>query len=321
MKSALHHSWVIIAIVFVLIQFGCTPNDLPPQSSSVTIKLTNTILPTTVSPSITPSPKLPTYTATDLPPTSTRTIIPTLTKTPTVIPPSLTPTDEPPLVSISGYTVCRYGPGTRYPVHTSFKEDRIAWARGRLEDNTWFMIELPEIGETCWIFYEIVELDNETNLLAVLTPPPKPTPAPVPTKSKEEKELGPKYYLIIPDNGGPFACGDGLVYYYSGIKSKETEDDIKVALNALFSVREEYVGDHYNPVYKSSLKVKGVDIEDGQVTIWLSGKFVKPRSVCEAKRIHLQIWKTARLGSTIKQRPIIYVHNALLGDLLQDVKD
>jgi hypothetical protein len=224
------------------------------------------------------------------------------------------------VATLFGYTVCRYGPGTIYPVHTYFEEDGSALVSGRLEDESWFLIELPESGDTCWIFNEIVQLDKSAALMPVLTPPPKPTPAPAPTQSEEEKALGVKYFLIIPDNGGPFACGDGLAYFYSGKKGKGVEDDIAVALNALFSVNTEFVGNYYNPVYKSSLRVRHVDVEDGRATIRLSGNFVKPKTECEAKRIHLQVWRTASQFSEIKHRPVIWVNNVLLGDLLEAIQ-
>jgi hypothetical protein len=156
--------------------------------------------------------------------------------------------------------------------------------------------------------------------MPVLTPPPSPTPAPAPTQRDEEKALGVKYYLIIPDNGGPFACGDGLAYFYSGKKGKDTEDKIEAALNALFSVKTEYVGNYYNPIFESSLSVKDVEVENGRATIWLGGKFVRPKSECEAERIHLQVWETASRFSDVKHRPIIFVNNALLGDLLRAVQ-
>ena len=217
--------------------------------------------------------------------------------------------------------MCRFGPGTIYPVHTSVREDRTALVRGRIEDERWYLIEFPESGETCWIFHEIIEIEETTALFPILTPPSTPTPAPAPTQSEEEKKLGVKYFLIIPDNGGPFACGDGIAYFYSGKNGKEVEDDIKVALNALFSVPTEYVGNYYNPIYKSNLRAKNVDVENGGATIWLRGTFEKPMSECEAKRIHTQVWRTASQFSEIKKRPIIWVNNVLLGDLLQNIQE
>jgi len=224
------------------------------------------------------------------------------------------------MASLYAFTVCRSGPGTAYDVLHYFEEDGTALVRGRLENDSWYLIEFPESGETCWIFNEIVDLDKEVALMPVMTPPPFPTPAPVPTKSEEELALGPKYFLIIPDNGGPFACGDGLAYFYSYQKSKGVEDDITVALNALFSVKSEYVNQYYNPVYQSSLRVRDVVVENGNATIYLGGAFVKPKSKCEADRIHLQVWQTASQFPEVTKRPVIWVNNVLLGDLLEAIQ-
>jgi len=226
------------------------------------------------------------------------------------------------MATIYSYSVCRYGPGTAYTIHTYFEADSTAMVRGRLEDDSWLLVELPESGETCWIFNEIVDLDKSIAMMPVVTPPPKPTPAPMPTKTDEEKALGVKYFLIIPDNGGPFACGDGLAYFYSGKKGNGVEDEITVALNALFAVKSQYVGNYYNPIYQSSLRVKDVELDDtGHVTIWLGGNFVKPKNECEAQRMHLVVWETARQFPEVKHRPEIWVNNVLLGDLLRAIQD
>jgi len=321
MDNFMRQLWMTLLIfLLTLLAFGCSSSPKSAQISTTEPVSTATASATAVPPTLTSSPVFPTKSATALPPTPTGTIIPTRTETPTNIPPSPTPTENPPVATLYSSTVCRYGPGTAFSVHTSFREDGFAYVSGRLDDDSWYLIELPKSGETCWIFNEIIEIDKTAALMPVLTPPPKPTPAPVPPQNEEEKKLGAKYFLIIPDNGGPFACGDGMAFFYSGKKGKGIEDDITVALNALFSVKTEYVGNYYNPVYNSSLKVKGVDVENGHATIWLGGKFVKPKSVCEAKRIHLQVWETARQFSEIKHRPIIYVNNALLGDLLEAVQ-
>jgi hypothetical protein len=311
-----------LLFVFFLISFSllsCIPSpseQMAKEPKIPTVSSTNT--PVVITETLTP--EVPTETLSPMPPAYTETVLPTQTKTATRIPPSPTLTEEPPLASLFRSSVCRFGPGTIFPVHTYIKEDRTAIVRGRLDDNTWYLIELPENQEKCWIFNQIVELDKVVDSMPILTPPPKPTPAPAPTQSEEEKKLGVKYFLIIPDNGGPFACGDGLAYFYSGKNGKEIEDDITVALNALFSVKTEFVGNYYNPLYKSSLKVKDVEYENGHANIWLAGNFVKPISECEAQRIRLQVWETASQFSKIKQRPIIWVNNALLGDLLQAIQ-
>lgn len=317
MKRFIHRIRIILVIsLFAILTLGCNSSTQWPQTYT---EIPPDIV-TGVPPTITPSPIPPTETYTLIPPTETPTV--TLSPTPSVTPSGTAiPTEVPPVAVIYASSVCRHGPGTAFTIHTYFSENSSAFVRGQLEDGSWLLVELSDISETCWIFNEIVDLDKDVTMVQVLTPPPFPTPAPVPTKTEEELAKGPKYFLIIPDNGGPFACGDGLVYFYSYQKSHSTEEDVKVALNALFSVKTEYVGQYYNPVYQSSLRVKDVDIENGHATIWLGGNFVKPKTKCEAERIHLQVWETARQFSSIKSRPIIWVNNALLGDLLEAIQD
>lgn len=315
MRSFLQRkSSVLIIVMIFLALVGCSSET--PASPTVAELLPSATL-TSVPPTQTPVPVTATFTP--IPPTETPTE--TLSPTPTLTSSATaTPTEVPPMASLYAYTVCRSGPATAYDVLRYFEEDGVAPVRGRLEDDSWYVIELPENGETCWIFNEIVDLDKDVAGLPVMTPPPFPTPAPAPTKTEEELTLGPKYFLIIPDNGGPFACGDGLAYFYSYQKSKGVEEDITVALNALFSVKTEYVNQYYNPVYQSSLKVKDVIVENGNATIYLAGTFVKPKSKCEADRIHLQVWQTASQFPKVTKRPVIWVNNVLLGDLLEAIQ-
>ena len=306
-------TWMFLSTLAIFVM-GCqSATQMAPTSTEIPTA-TQTVAP----PTDTSVPS--TSTASPIPPTETHTV--TLSPSPTLTPSdTATPTEEPPVATIYSYSVCRHGPGTAFTVHTYFEVDSSALVRGRLEDESWLFVELPESGETCWIFNEIVDLNKEIAMMPVVTPPPLPTPAPVPTKTDEEKALGVKYFLIIPDNGGPFACGDGLVYFYSGKKGKGIEDDITVALNALFSVKTKYVNQYYNPIYESSLKVKDVVMENGHAHIYLGGNFVKPKTECEAKRMHLQVWQTASQFAEIRVRPTIWVNDALLGDLLRAIQD
>ena len=308
--------WIFLtAILLILGTAGCSASPQATPSDTAAPTATATAVPASETPA-------PTLTATFTPPPPTATQTETLTPSPTLTPSETsTPTEEPVSVNVYSYTVCRYGPGTAFEIHTYFEADGTAWVRGRLENDSWYLIELPDSGETCWIFNQVVTLGQSVAMLPILTPPPLPTPAPRPTQTNEEKALGVKYYLIIPDNGGPFACGDGLAYFYSGKKGNGIEDDITVALNALFSVKTEYVGSYYNPVYKSNLRVKDVTMTNGRPTIRLGGTFVKPRSECEALRIHLQVWETASQFNEVTARPIIWVNNVLLGDLLEAIQE
>ncbi len=312
MKRLLHRTRIFLIIsLFMMLAIGCgTSAPLNPTVTELPIATTTDFPPTT--------------TNTLIPPTETSTPVPTETPSPT---PSLTPsgtaspTEVPPMAVIYASSVCRHGPGVAFTVHTYFSENSSAFVLGQIEDGSWLLVEPADLGEFCWIFTEIVNLDREISRVPVQTPPPFPTPAPVPTKTEEELALGPKFFLLIPDNGGPFACGDGLAYFYSYQKTHSSEEDIEVALNALFSVKTKFVGAYYNPIYQSSLRVKDVEFENGRPTIRLGGNFVKPKTKCEAERIRLIVWKTASQFSSVTSRPIIYVGDALLGDLLQAVQD
>jgi len=63
--------------------------------------------------------------------------------------------------------------------------------------------------------------------------------------------------------------------------------------------------------------VKNVDVNHatGKVTVFLEGSIPKPPDACEAKRIHDQVWETARQISGYRNIGI-RVGNKLLGDLI-----
>jgi hypothetical protein len=90
-------------------------------------------------------------------------------------------------------------------------------------------------------------------------------------------------------------------------------DDIKGALNALFANHQEYTNGLFNPIYQSSLKAKSVE-KNGEVRVYLAGQLVRPKDKCESQRMHDQVWYTVSQFS--HSRAIIYLNNALLGDLL-----
>lgn len=185
---------------------------------------------------------------------------------------------------------------------------------GHTEDNSWWMVEEPDFKATCWIFSDLVTVQGGLDLLPVFTPEPTPTSVPSPTP----KQKGMKVFLVNLDTGGPFGCGDGLVYFYTGKQRTDSvEGDISSALHALFKLKTEYVGDFYNPVHNAHLVVKGVDViaETGHVFIYLAGSIPKPPDECEAKRIHDQVWETVRSISG-HRKVTIRVGTKLLGDLI-----
>jgi hypothetical protein len=185
---------------------------------------------------------------------------------------------------------------------------------GQSEVAGWWMVEEPEFKAGCWVSTEYASLQGDLDLLPVFTPEPTPTPVPSPTPEQK----GMKVFLINPDTGGPFGCGDGLVYFYTGKnRTDSVERDIKAAMNALFKLKTKYVNGFYNPVYNAHLHVTEVDVieETGKVFIYLAGSIPKPANACEADRIHDQVWETARQISGYRN-VTIRVGNKLLGDLI-----
>ena len=145
----------------------------------------------------------------------------------------------------------------------------------------------------------------------LITPPPLPTLTP----TAQPSTAGIYYILISENTGGPFGCGDSLIRYYPGVwVNGDMDTDITAALNALFSNHNQYVNGLYNPMYKSQLKAKGAEVVGDNVKVYLAGNLVRPKDACESKRMHDQVWYTVAQFSP--SRAVIYLGNALLGDLL-----
>ena len=262
---------------------------------------------------------VPTYTNTPSPPTSTATLQPSATSTPTPPPtksptstPSPTATKEPAALTTDQNSICRSGPGTVYDVVTYLVEGTQADVEGRIEDDSWWLIQVPEVEAACWVSAVLVSVQGDIERLPVLTPPPLPTLSPTPTLTS----AGVYYILIAENTGGPFGCGDDLIRIYPGIRSPGGfEDDIKTALNALFSNHSEYYNGLYNPLYQSDLRAKGAELDASNTPIiQLGGNLVKPKDECESKRMHAQVWYTVAQYSP--NRAKIFLNNSLLGDLL-----
>jgi hypothetical protein len=125
-------------------------------------------------------------------------------------------------------------------------------------------------------------------------------------------------YLVHLGTGGSHGCGDSLVPVSTGqLKTGNLEEDVKIALNSLFSTGTKYVGNLYNPLYQSKLRVGKVEFKksSGEVTIQLSGGFTKPKEDCDKLLFRAQVWDTVRQFPEV-WRAYIGVNNYLLGDLL-----
>ena len=295
---------VFVSLGILLVLLFASACGREPAQIAETAEPSATSIPTDT-PTNTPPP--PTPTNTEPPPTATRTPTPTSTLT-------TTPTSQPPAIVVDQNVICRTGPGLIYDIRAYLAQGAEPMLLGQTEDNTWLMVEEPEFKAACWVSSEYVILEGDADLLPIFTPEPTPTPIPSPTP----KLKGMRIFLVNLDTGGPFGCGDGLVYFISGKqRTGNLERDISSALNALFKLKTEFVGGYYNPVHNAHLYVKGVDVieENGHVYIYLAGSIPKPPDVCEAERIHDQVWETARQISGYRHITI-RVGNNLLGDLI-----
>ena len=125
-------------------------------------------------------------------------------------------------------------------------------------------------------------------------------------------------YLVHQGTGGPIGCGDSLVSVSTGfLPTGDIKEDVKIALNSLFSTGSKYVGDFYNPLYQSNLRVASVKFKksSGQLTIHLKGGFTKPKDECDKMLYRAQVWDTARQFPEV-WRAYIWIGDLLLGDLL-----
>ncbi len=124
-------------------------------------------------------------------------------------------------------------------------------------------------------------------------------------------------YYILPDTGGPIACGDSLVTAYSGlVKTGDIKKDVTAALNRLFSIGTKKVGELSNPLYQSKLRVSSISYNknDNQLLVHLTGGFVKPKEDCDQLRYRWQVWSTIRQFGV--KNVIVWAGDQLLGDLL-----
>jgi hypothetical protein len=221
---------------------------------------------------------------------------------------------EPLSLSVNQDIACLEGPGTVYGIRTYLTGGSSPLPVGHTGDESWWAVQVAEDTETCWLDAQYVTVEGDVSALPVFTPEPTPTSEPTPT----QKLNGVRYFLIAPGTGGPFGCGDGLVYFTSDTSpSGDVEKDIKNALRALFKLKVKFVGQYYNPVYNAHLIVNEVDFDPatGKVVIHLSGSIPKPADVCEAERVHDVVWETVRKFPGVNSVGI-WVGNFLLGDLI-----
>ncbi len=280
---------------------GCNSSTQSLEPTETHIQVTVTATATATATAVPPS-STPTFEPSETPtPTSSRTLTPTSTYTATL---------GPAILTFNKDSVCMVGASYGHQVDHYVLGGTTYFLLGGLADQSWWLVE-TDTGGNCWADGEVVSLQGGYERLPVVTSPPIPSVTPTATPEK----LGIYYILVAKDTGGPIGCGDSLVKYYPGVWVKgDLENDILGALNALFSNHNEYVNGFYNPMYKSDLQAKSVEIVGGEVIVQLGGTLVRPTDTCESQRMRAQVWYTVSQFSPT--RAIIYLNKALLGDLL-----
>jgi len=101
------------------------------------------------------------------------------------------------------------------------------------------------------------------------------------------------------------------------VRTGDVKEDVKIALNSLFSTRTKYSGVFYNPLYQSKVRVNDVSFKksSGNVTVHLIGPFTKPKEDCDKLLYRAQVWDTARQFPEVKLATN-WMNQYLLGDLL-----
>jgi hypothetical protein len=286
--------------------------DLSPTHTPLDSLPTSTHTPL---PEFTPTHTVQVATTTTITPTrtalSTATEIVTATATNTVISTATaTFTPGPSELTLLQDCACLTGAGFGYSISHYVSSGSSYPLLGQLQDRSWWLVGVEE-DQTCWIYNEFAQVNGMVDSLPVMTLQPLPTQTSTPPPASS----GVYYILISADTGGPFGCGDTLIKYFPGVWVKgDMEDDILAALNALFANHNQYVGGLYNPIYQSSLKAKSVEWVGNDLVVQLNGTFVRPKDTCESQRMHDQVWYTVSQFSPV--RAVIYLNNALLGDLL-----
>jgi spore germination protein GerM len=99
-------------------------------------------------------------------------------------------------------------------------------------------------------------------------------------------------------------------------RTGNNEADITTALSRLFN-KQEYLGNLYNPVFRSNWKIISVNFKDyeGLADISLDGAYVRSGDTCDDSRVRAQIWSTIRQFPGVKTVYILLNGN-LLGDIL-----
>jgi hypothetical protein len=169
-----HKSLPLFLLLFITLA-GCITVELGPEP--IEVRLIQVALET-------PAGQAPT--AVSLAPTETPMPSPTATATSTATP-TVTPTytEPPPTTAPAEFTArlaltanCRSGPAITFSTVTYVNAGEQVLVIARLADDSWFLAQLPDRQDPCWLAASVLDLDG-ASLVSLAIATSQPTPAPV----------------------------------------------------------------------------------------------------------------------------------------------
>ncbi|MFP4394775.1 MAG: GerMN domain-containing protein, partial [Anaerolineales bacterium] len=173
--------------------------------------------------------------------------------------------------------------------------------------------------------YVIVVADEYRPVKAVseafdVTSGPTPTPSGEDGDGDGEENLFTRaniYLVAIGDegeSGEEIGCGDSLIPVE--VEIEPTVAPMTAALEKLLAIDTREYGQSglYNALYQSDLTVEGIDIEDREAIIELSGELVVG-GVCDSPRVQAQLQQTALQYSTVDEVSI-FINGEPLDEVL-----
>lgn len=138
---------------------------------------------------------------------------------------------------------------------------------------------------------------------------------PLPGASKDTVSI---YFIQIQAGSG--SCNDRVIAVSSGEPiTGDIEPDIAAGLRKLFSYKDKYYGDLYNPLYASSLRVQKVDFKSssGELSVYLSGTYKPSGEACDNQRVRAQVWTTIKQFRAVKS-VTVFLNRVPFGDRLSN---
>ena len=123
-------------------------------------------------------------------------------------------------------------------------------------------------------------------------------------------------YYINKNEKGTYGCGEALWYLKTNFpKTGNVPIDVTNALRTILTYHSETIGTLHHPGWASNLAVNNVELEGGNIKVFLTGEYVKTKDPCDASRFKDQ------LRFTIKQFPgitniQIYVNGTPIADVM-----